>query len=120
MFATPCPQLSRVLLECVSVTSSISFAVISDSISPTSATPSEYGAMIRSVSQVSGTCGMKNSGRLLGSSPRSPTVGTGAFVATAMSVTTRIATSGAGIACVNFGITTMITMASASSGYTAQ
>ena len=45
MLATPWPQDSRVLLEWVSVMSSTSLAVISDSISPTSAMPSAYGAM---------------------------------------------------------------------------
>jgi hypothetical protein len=40
MLATPWPQDSRVLLEWVSVMSSTSFAVISDSISPTRAMPS--------------------------------------------------------------------------------
>ena len=39
MLAMPWPRASRVLSECVSVTSSTSLAVISDSISPTSATP---------------------------------------------------------------------------------
>lgn len=37
MFAMPCPRDSRVLFEWVSVISSTSFAVISDSIRPTSA-----------------------------------------------------------------------------------
>jgi hypothetical protein len=39
MFAAPCPQASRVLSEWVSVTSSTSFAVIRDSMRPTSAIP---------------------------------------------------------------------------------
>jgi hypothetical protein len=38
-FAMPWPTDSRVLLEGVSVSSSTNFAVISDSISPTSAMP---------------------------------------------------------------------------------
>ena len=46
MFAPPCPNASRVLREWVSVMSSTSFAVISDSRSPTTATARAYGAMI--------------------------------------------------------------------------
>jgi len=57
------------LFEWVSVISSTSLAVSSDSMSPTSATPSANGAMIVNVSHVSGTFGMNSSGRLLGSSP---------------------------------------------------
>ena len=45
MLAMPWPTDSRVLLEWVSVMSSTSLAVISDSISPTSAIASAYGAM---------------------------------------------------------------------------
>ena len=40
MFAPPCPNASRVLRECVSVMSSTSFAVMSDSSRPTTATAS--------------------------------------------------------------------------------
>ena len=43
--------------------------VISDSIKPTSAIARAYGAMIDSVSHVSGRFGTNNSGRLFGSSP---------------------------------------------------
>ena len=46
MLATPWPQASRVLCEWVSVMSSTSLAVISDSISPTRAMARAYGPMI--------------------------------------------------------------------------
>ena len=63
MFATPWPQDSRVLLERVSVMSSTSLAVMSDSSSPTSAMDSAKGAMTWSVSQVRGTLGMNSDGQ---------------------------------------------------------
>ena len=47
MLAMPWPMDSRVLLERVSVMSSTSLAVISDSISPTSAIARAYGAIER-------------------------------------------------------------------------
>ncbi len=68
-FATPWPHDSRVLSECVSVMSSTSLAVISDSINPTIATPKAYGAMTCRVSNVSGTAGSPKNGRLSGSAP---------------------------------------------------
>ena len=75
MLATPWPQASRVLLEWVSVMSSTSLAVISDSISPTSAIASAYGAMI-SACPGERHVGKTRAGRLSGSAPSSPTVGT--------------------------------------------
>ena len=68
-FAIPCPHPSRVLSEWVSVMSSTSFAVISDSSRPTRAMAIAYGPTIRSVSMVSGTCGQNRVGRLSGSAP---------------------------------------------------
>ena len=102
-FAPPCPNDSRVLSERVSVTSSTSLAVSSDSSSPTSAIARAYGKITCSVSQVYGTSGMRNAGSELGSSPLSPTVGTWAFTTTATRVTTMIPTSGAGTAVVRRG-----------------
>ena len=98
-FETPWPQASRVLREWVSVTSSTSLAVISDSSRPTSAIATAYGAMMRSVSRFHGTSGQNSDGRLSGSSPSSPTVGTVTDVTATKIVTARIATSGAGTAC---------------------
>ena len=64
--ATPWPHASRVLSEWVSVMSSTSLAVSSDSSSPTSAMASAYGAMICSVSRVSGTSGRNSDGQAVG------------------------------------------------------
>ena len=66
MFATPCPKASRVLFEWVSVMSSTSFAVISDSSRPTIAIANAYGAMIVNVSNENGTCGMNSVGQAVG------------------------------------------------------
>ena len=63
MLATPWPQASRVLSEWVSVMSSTSFAVISDSSRPTSAMASAYGAMMLQGVQVSGTSGRTRVGQ---------------------------------------------------------
>ena len=52
--AMPCPTHSRLLRPRVSVISSISVSVISDSISPTPASVSANGRMIQSVPSVSG------------------------------------------------------------------
>ncbi len=67
MLATPWPTHSRFLLLVVSVSSSTMDAVIIDSSRPTTASVTEYGAMIVSVSQFSGTSGSRNTGRLSGS-----------------------------------------------------
>ena len=55
--AAPWPAVSRCLLLSVWVMSSTICAVSSDSSRPTAAIVAEYGAMMRSVSQVSGTSG---------------------------------------------------------------
>ena len=101
--ATPWPQDSRVLSERVSVMSSTSLAVSSDSMSPTRAMPRAYGAMICSVSSVNGTAGMPRNGSVEGSSPLSPTVGTRIAATTVRAVSSTIATSGAGTAVVRRG-----------------
>ncbi len=64
--AAPWPQASRVLSEWVSVMSSTSLAVISDSSSPTSAIARAYGAMIRSVSSVNGHVGQEQRRQAVG------------------------------------------------------
>ncbi len=116
MFATPWPQVSRDLFERVSVTSSTSLAVMSDSRMPTRATASAYGAMIRSVSQVRATSGKNSVGRLSGSAPWSPTVGTRRPSATTATVIRMIATSGAGTTRLARGRRTMIAIPTATSG----
>ena len=63
MLATPWPMDSRVLLEGVSVMSSTSLAVISDSISPTSAIASAYGAMTVRVCDAEGHVGQAGHGQ---------------------------------------------------------
>src|SRR5690606_32046125 len=67
--ATPWPAASRDFDDGVSVMSSTSFAVMSDSTSPTTATPAEYGAIVVKVSHVSGTAGSRNPGSVSGSAP---------------------------------------------------
>src|SRR5690606_9823149 len=96
MLAMPWPIDSRVLPEGVSVMSSTSLAVISDSISPTSASASAYGAISVSVSTVNGTSGRPGTGRKDGSTPRSPTVGTASPAPSVIAVSTAMDTSGAG------------------------
>ena len=103
MFATPWPRHSRSLSEGVSVMSSISLAVSSDSIRPTTAIESEYGATIASVCRVRGTPGSPKPGSADGSAPMSFTVGTWTCSRTAAAVSTTIATSGAGTALVSRG-----------------
>ena len=103
MLAAPCAQDSRVLFERVSVMSSTSLAVISDSSRPTSAMVRANGAMIRKVSRSSGTSGKNSDGRDSGSSPLSPTLGTSMPIGTTIAVITTMATSGAGTAPVSRG-----------------
>src|SRR5690349_10905779 len=98
---------SRVLSEWVSVMSSTSLAVISDSIRPTSAIANAYGAIVVSVSSVNGTSGRPGTGREDGSSPLSPTVGTAMAAPTVITVRMTMETSGAGITVVAFGKNTM-------------
>src|SRR5690606_18933527 len=112
----PWPQASRDLSEWVSVMSSTSLAVISDSSRPTNAMATAYGATICRVSSVHGTSGISRDGNELGSSPSSPTVGTLMPVSTTAPVSSTIATSGAGTALVSFGHPTMTAMPTATSG----
>ncbi len=116
MLAMPWPMDSRVLLEWVSVMSSTSFAVISDSISPTSAKANAYGAMVVSVSSVNGTSGRPGTGSEEGRSPLSPTLGTAMPAATVMTVRITIETRGAGTVLVIFGKSTMSARPPAISG----
>src|SRR5690349_3138471 len=117
--AMPWPTDSRVLSEWVSVMSSTSFAVISDSISPTSAIAKAYGAMIRSVSRVNGTSGRPGTGSDEGSAPLSPTVGTEIPAVTVTMVRSTIDTSGAGTDGRSLGSSTRSATPAATSGYTA-
>ncbi len=105
--ATPCPTDSRRLSEGVSVRSSTSCAVSSDSISPTSASARAYGAISVRVSRVKGTSGRPGVGSEVGRAPRSPTVGTASPAPTVIRVSTTMETSGAGTTVVTFGKTTM-------------
>lgn len=59
--------------------------------------------MIMRVSSVNGTAGSAKSGNVEGNSPMSPTVGNGLPVNTAKSVSTMMATSGAGTSLVTYG-----------------
>ena len=97
MLATPWPHDSRVLSEAVSVMSSTSLAVISDSISPTSAIARAYGAMIFSVSNVYGTSGRPRVGQAVGQVALVADVGYGDRRDDGDDVRTTIATSGDGI-----------------------
>ena len=110
MLAAPWPQASRVFWEWVSVMSSTSLAVSSDSSSPTSAIARAYGAMICRVSSVHGTSGRSSEGRLSGSAPSSPTSGTWTAATRTNAVRATIATSGDGTARVILGRPTMMAM----------
>jgi hypothetical protein len=110
---------SRVLFEWVSVMSSTSFAVMSDSIRPTSANASAYGAMVTRVSAVNGTSGRPGTGRKLGNAPLSPTVGTAMPAARVIAVRMMIETRGAGTARVILGKATIRASPVMTSGYTA-
>ncbi len=116
MLATPWPSDSRVLEERVSVMSSTSLAVISDSISPTRAMASAYGATVVSVSRVNGTSGSPGTGSEDGRSPLSPTVGTAMPAPTVTTVRITMDTSGAGTTVVTFGKRTISASPAASSG----
>ncbi|MNT21220.1 hypothetical protein D3C72_1565520 [compost metagenome] len=101
--AMPCPLHSRRLSLGVSVRSSTICAVIIDSSNPTAAMVSEYGRMIRKVSKLNGTFGIRNTGRDEGSFPMSPTVLTCSPPKMEMTVSTMMATSGDGTAFVRRG-----------------
>ena len=100
-------------MECVSVMSSTSFAVISDSSRPTIAIPREYGAMICSVSSVNGTSGNNRCGRESGNRPISETVGTLIPVSPTTALITRMVINGAGTAPESLGHPSMIAMPAA-------
>ncbi|SAW21307.1 Uncharacterised protein [Klebsiella pneumoniae] len=103
MLATPCALHSRFLSLGVSVMSSTMVAVIIDSSSPTTASPAEYGRIIISVSRLSGISGIRNTGRLSGSLPMSPTVRTSRCSHMEMAVSTMMQTSGEGMVLFRYG-----------------
>ena len=103
MLAMPWPVHSRFLSLGVSVSLSTICAVSSDSSRPTTASVAETGKMMRRVSRFIGTSGNRNTGRLSGSSPMSPTVRMSRSSITATAVSSTIATSGEGIALVRRG-----------------
>ncbi|MCY1423354.1 hypothetical protein D9M71_390630 [compost metagenome] len=74
ILAAPWPLHSRFLSLLVSVRSSTMVAVIIDSSKPTTASAAAYGKIIVRVSKVSGTSGQRNTGRVSGNWPMSPTV----------------------------------------------
>ena len=98
--------------------SSTNLAVSSDSSRPTTAIAKANGAMIRNVSIVKGTFGIRSCGSDCGSSPSSPTVGTLIPARTVAAVRNTTATSGAGTARVRRGNPTMIAIPTATIGYT--
>ena len=75
MLASPKPAHSRFLSLGVSVSSSTTAAVSTDSSRPTMAITSAGSKMMRKVSSDTGTCGNANTGSASGNWPRSPTVG---------------------------------------------
>ncbi len=101
--AMPCPFASWFLSLGVSVRSSTICAVSIDSSRPTIARVTETGSTIISVSRFSGTSGSRNTGRLSGSSPMSPTVLMSSLSSSDTMVSTTIATSGEGTARVTRG-----------------
>jgi len=72
--------------------------------------------MIRSVSSENGTSGRPRVGRLSGSSPSSPTVGTSTPTVTVNTVSSTMATSGAGTTVVSRGSPKMTARPTAASG----
>ena len=88
------------MLLFVSVRSSTMEAVIMDSSRPTTARVADTGKMILSVSRFSGTSGSRNTGRLSGNWPMSPTVRISRPKKIATAVSTTMATSGDGTALV--------------------
>jgi len=81
----------------VSVSSSTTAAVSTDSSRPTMAIASAGSRMMRSVSSDTGTCGNANTGSASGNCPRSPTVGSLRPRADASTVSTTTQISGDGI-----------------------
>ena len=98
MLARPRPVHSRFLLLGVSVSSSTTAAVSTDSSRPTMAMASAGSKMVRSVSSVAGTSGRPQAGRALGSWPRSATVASGRPRHDASTVSTNTQISGDGMA----------------------
>ena len=74
--------------------------------------------LIASVCHVHGTCGTTSIGRLVGSSPSSPTLGMCTENTSTAAVSTTIAISGAGIAVIHLGSSTMISRPTPTNGYT--
>ncbi|VTR26583.1 Uncharacterised protein [Actinobacillus pleuropneumoniae] len=99
----PCPRISRFLSLPVSVISSTSDAVSSDSVIPTTARAREIGNIVRIMSKLTVTFGMWKNGSACVMLPMSPTVCTGALNQTATIVITMIATSADGTALVTSG-----------------
>ncbi|MNV02446.1 hypothetical protein D3C71_926820 [compost metagenome] len=98
MLATPSPAHSRFLSLGVSVSSSTTAAVSTDSSRPTMAIASAGSRMMRRVSSDAGTCGSANTGNASGSLPRSPTMGRCSPSADASTVSTTTQISGDGMA----------------------
>ena len=98
MLARPRPAHSRFLSLGVSVISSTTAAVSTDSSSPTIAIASAGSRMMRSVSSDAGTSGKPNSGSASGSWPKSATVGRCKPMPDASSVSTTTQISGDGMA----------------------
>jgi len=101
--AVPWPTHSRFLLLLESVRSSTMVAVIKDSSRPTTASVAETGKMICKVSRFSGMSGIRNTGRVSGIWPMSPTVRMSSSMKMAAAVSETMATSGDGIALVRYG-----------------
>ena len=98
MLASPKPAHSRFLLLGVSVISSITAAVSTDSSRPTMAIAKAGKRMMRSVSSDAGTAGRAKIGNASGRLPRSATVGKCSPSADAITVSTTTQISGDGMA----------------------
>ncbi len=103
MLAMPWPCDSRFLSERVSVMSSRSWAVRSDSRRPTIARVNDTGSRICRVSRLKGTSGIERPGSDDGRAPMSPTVGRSRSKPIAAALKTTIATSGDGTVVVRRG-----------------
>ncbi len=103
MLANPRPALSRFLFDGVTVRSSTSFAVSSDSIRPTKAILSAQGQIIVSVCRFSGTNSCVSPGSPPLIAPSSPTVGSNCLVVAVNSVNKTMAISGAGMLLITRG-----------------
>gem|GEM_PF-5201183 len=103
VLARPWPTHSRLRWLGVSVMSSTICRVIIDSSRPTTASVADTGSRMRSVSQLSGTSGMKNAGSRSGSWPMSPTVRTSMPKPITTAVSSTIDTRGDGTTRVSRG-----------------